>query len=175
VELSGTKLNMGSFKGWREKMKCKKAQKMFSPYIDEELTSREKEAVGLHLKGCEECRKEMENILTLHQFFASAERFEAPNGFAARVAAGIREEEARGDVWTLLALHPILMRSVGAAFACVVLIVGIISGNLLTGRERTTLSNADVRATFSLDVFEPAPPDSVGGAYIAMMGVQNER
>ena len=141
-------------------MKCQKVRKMISPYIDEELTSREREEVGLHLKGCQECRKEMENILTLHQLFASAERFEAPNGFATRVAAGIREEEARGDVW---------------AFACVVLIVGIISGSLLTGGERTTFRNADVQTTFSLDVFEPTPPDSVGGAYVRLMGAGDER
>jgi hypothetical protein len=30
-------------------------------------------------------------------------------------------------------------------------------------------------SSFSLDVFDPAPPDSVGGVYLAMMEARHEK
>jgi len=111
-------------------MKCSRIQKMISRYIDDELSLDEKRSFALHIQDCSGCRKELEETQAVHELFASAERFSAPYGFTTRVMANLEEKESSG-FWGFLALRPFFLRAVEVAFALVVVIVGIISGNLL--------------------------------------------
>lgn len=43
-------------------MRCSKVKKMISDYIDNELTSKQTEAMEKHLKECPECRQTMKNF-----------------------------------------------------------------------------------------------------------------
>ena len=156
-------------------MNCRRIRKMISPYIDDELSPGRRATVAMHLLGCEECRKEMEETRALHELFASAERSPAPYGFATRVAAQLQGQEAREGLWARLSAHAVVVRCIEVAFACAVLIIGIMSGSRLVSQEGPARGSADIRTTFSLDVFEPTPPDSIGGAYVRMMGVGDER
>jgi hypothetical protein len=66
---------------------------------------------------------------------------------------------------------------VEVAFALVIMIIGVFSGNLLVAdrtSERQTVQ-ATVQKSFSLDLFQATPPDSVGGAYVRLMGAGDER
>ncbi len=156
-------------------MKCSQIRKMISPYVDGELGPEEKKMFESHLPDCPGCTKELEATESVHRLFASPERFEAPLGFAARVMARIEErEQARSSFWGFFTLQPAFLRVVEVAFALVIFLIGAFSGNLLmTGR--TAGQAPTVQESFSLDLFQAAPPDSVGGIYMRLAGVADER
>ena len=65
-------------------------------------------------------------------------------------------------------------RSAEVLVLLVIIFTGIISGTFLSDRlmaEKKTL----IRSSFFLDIFEPTPPDSLGGVYLAMTEVKNEK
>jgi hypothetical protein len=53
------------------------------------------------------------------------------------------------------------------------IVVGIILGSFLS--KPFAPERGNVVASLSLDVFEPVPPDSVGGVYLAMTEAKNEK
>lgn len=50
----------------RQKMDCKTAQQMITPYINRELTDRELEGFIDHIRDCKECYEELEIYFTIH-------------------------------------------------------------------------------------------------------------
>lgn len=142
-------------------MKCSKS-KMVSPYLDGELTAGEKARFESHVKGCPECSARLEAFQGMHAEFAGAEREKAPAWFSARVrarVAGVRPQR--------IAAFPLLVRFAEIAIVLLMITVGVISGRLLV-RGAPGPSMGNIASTFSLEVFDPAPPDSVGGVYLAM-------
>jgi anti-sigma factor RsiW len=157
-----------------EKMKCSQIRKMISPFVDDELGSEQAKIFISHIQGCSACREALEETESMHQLFGPAERFEAPYGFATRVMARIEEQETRPSFWSFFTLQPVFLRAVQVAFALVVIFIGLVSGNLLvTGKtpERPTT----VRESFSLDLFQTTPPDSIGGVYVTLAGAADEK
>ena len=112
--------------------------------------------------------------MAVHHLFGSAERFEAPYGFATRVMARIEENEKRAPFWGFFTLQPFFLRAVEMAFALVVIFIGMVSGNLLVS-DRTPERPMTVQESFSLDLFQATPPDSIGGVYVKLMGATDER
>lgn len=155
-------------------MRCKQARQMISQYIDEALGPDEKKAFALHIQDCAACREELEETRAVHQMFASAERFSAPYGFATRVLANLEEKEGARP-WSLIGLRTFFLRATQVGFALVVMIIGIISGNLLLADRTSPHGRMTVVESFSLDLFQAAPPDSIAGIYVALMGVSHER
>jgi len=155
-------------------VKCSDARTMITRYLDEGLDQNEARLFELHIVECEACRKVMEQDMAIHKLFSATPRFEAPLGFAATVMARLEEQEIRSTFWRFLTVHPVLLRTMEAAFALLVLAIGIISGSMLTAN-RTPEQPATLQETFSLDVFDSSPPGSVGGIYIALSGENNER
>jgi anti-sigma factor RsiW len=154
-------------------MKCPVVKNMFSEYIDDELPQDRKEAVNLHLRECEACRNKLDEFLAVHGLFASAEHFSAPYGFSTRVIANL--EDGKESVWRKMFFRPVFLRAIEVTFALIILIVGLISGNLLTARKPPALTSAEVRQSFALDLFEATPTGSIGGVYASMTEVGNER
>jgi anti-sigma factor RsiW len=157
-----------------EKMKCTQIEKMISRYIDDELSLDEKKAFTLHIQDCSGCRKELEETQAVHELFGSAERFSAPYGFATRVMANLEEKESSG-FWGFLALRPFFLRAVEVAFTLIMIVIGLISGNVLVAERGASQREASVERALSLDVFQATPPDSIAGIYVTMMGVGDER
>jgi anti-sigma factor RsiW len=155
-------------------MKCRHAKKMISQYIDEELTPDEKKDFDSHIQRCASCREELEETRSLHHVFASAERFAAPYGFATRVLANLEGKEGL-RLQSLLGFRPFFLRAAQVAFALVVMTVGIISGNLLLAERTDRIGQTAVQQTFSLDLFQATPSDSIGGIYNTIMGTNHER
>ena len=120
-------------------MKCSQIRKMISPYVDDELSPDEKKIFTSHIQECPACRKELEEIQSVHELFASAERLLCPLGFATRVMANLEETEetASRGCGAFSLLRPFFLRTVEVAFALVVMLIGVISGNLLVA-DRTT-------------------------------------
>jgi anti-sigma factor RsiW len=154
-------------------MECRVVKDMLSEYIDDELNQDQNGTMDLHLRDCASCRKEFEELLAVHKLFADAERFTAPLGFSTRVMANLAERKK--SIWDTLFARPVFLRTIEAAFALVVLIVGLISGNILIAHKPFSVSSAEVRLSFALDVFEAAPSGSIGSIYASMAEVENER
>ena len=150
-------------------MKCLKAHKLISPYIDGELPDRDMKALEGHMKVCHKCRTEFEDSKGLHNLFANADKFKAPYGFHTRVMANTSSEKITG-----LSRFPVFLRLAEAFVIIVVMAFGILSGSLMIkGYPQDKARN--IIASFSLDVFDSAPPDSLAGAYLAMTEVRNEK
>jgi anti-sigma factor RsiW len=157
-------------------MTCPEARTMISPYIDNELLPDERRDFVAHSETCQACREELAETEELHGLFVVSQRFEAPLGFATRVLAQVNEKEEPWltRLWQSLAGQSVFLRTAQVAFALVVVLLGIVSGNLLsTGK--TTERQSTVRESFSLDLFSATPPDSIGGAYMRVAGVADEK
>lgn len=149
-------------------MRCAHARRLMSAALDGELRPAGRERLAGHLRRCEACRGEMARLEQVHALFARAERFEPRAGLALRVLAAARRPE-RSRPW----LFPAPVRALArvAAFTAVVAI-GVVSGNLLAGAPGP--GDAPSSALPSFEIFAAAPPDSPGGAYLAVLGVGHE-
>jgi anti-sigma factor RsiW len=154
-------------------MECLVVRDMFSEYIDGELVQEQKGMIDLHLRDCSACRKEFEELLAVHGLFASAERFPAPYGFSTRVMANL--EERKGRFWSGFFARPVFLRTIEVAIALIIVTIGLISGNILTARRPPSLTSAEIRQSFALNTFEAAPSGSIGGIYVSLTGVRNEK
>ncbi|TAN41657.1 MAG: hypothetical protein EPN22_14310 [Nitrospirae bacterium] len=150
-------------------MKCSKIHKLTSAYIDGELNARDKEAFESHVKSCGACGTAVEETKSQRSLFAHAQQFKAPYGFSTKVMANIAPEKADGISWA-----PIFTRFAGAVVLLMIIFTGIISGGFLAGQLMPDKFSATARS-LSLDIFDPAPPDSLGGVYLAMTEVGNEK
>ena len=157
-------------------MKCSHIRTMISQYVDDELGPDEKKLFTSHIQTCRACKEELEAIQSVHQLFASAEMYPAPLGFATRVMARLEEPEETvlSRLWGFLTGRPFFLRTVEVAFAMVIMLIGVMSGNLLVAN-KTPARQTSIGETFSLDLFQATPPDSVGGVYMRLAGVSDER
>lgn len=149
-------------------MRCSK-RKLISSYIDGELNEDKRSLLESHLNGCRECAGELEELQKIHALFADAEAFKAPYGFSTRVLANIRKKETR----RFGGFVHILAKSAEGFAVLLLIFVGIILGSFLS--KTLTPEKGNVVASLSLDIFAPAPPDSVGGVYIAMTETNNAK
>ena len=150
-------------------MNCSKAHKLISPYIDGELPDQDMKSLEDHMKVCHKCREEFDEGKELHNLFANADKFRVPYGFQTRVMTNISSGKIIG-----FSRYPVFVRLAEAVVIIVVMAFGILSGSLMIkgypqDKARTVI------ASFSLDVFDSAPPDSLAGAYLAMTEVRNEK
>jgi anti-sigma factor RsiW len=155
-------------------MKCRHVRKRISQYIDEELSPDEKKDFDSHIRICASCREVVEETRALHQAFASAQRFPAPYGFATRVLANVEEKES-SQVRGLPGFRPLFLRAAQVGFALIVMTIGAISGNLLLAERSNPVGQAAVQETFSLELFQATPPDSMGAIYNTLMRPSHER
>ncbi|HQG30828.1 MAG TPA: zf-HC2 domain-containing protein [Deltaproteobacteria bacterium] len=156
-------------------MNCRRTKKMISPYIDDELTPREKEAFLEHIGKCQECSRELEEARAVHLIFTKTERSQAPYGFTERVMAETARKDAqRKSFWELIPFRPLLPGLVEVACALAIMVLGIIAGNQLVLHSPAHQERAGIEQAFSLDVFQANPPGSVEGAYARIMEAGNE-
>jgi len=142
--------------------------------MDDALSPDEKKNFDLHIRSCASCREELEETRALRRLIASARRFPAPSGFATRVLANLDEKKG-SRVLGLFGFRPLFLRAAQVAFALVVMTVGITSGNRLLAERTDHIGQTAVKETFSLDLFQATPPDSIGGIYNTLMESRNER
>ena len=149
-------------------MRCSKAKKLITPYVDAELGSGLKQLLESHMDSCGNCRSEFEGAMKLHDLLVQAESFKAPLGFATRVMAVAPADKSAGRAWM-----PLFARFAEALVVFAMVAAGIISGGFLInglGPETRGLTSS-----FSLEIFEPVPPGSIGSAYLAMTEAGHER
>ncbi len=148
-------------------MECAQVKQMTSRYVDQDLAPHEKRTFEHHLGECPSCQEAMEKQKAVHDLLGSAEKFKAPIGFAAKVMARIEEKERRPSFWGFFTLQPVFLRAVEVAFALVIVFIGMVSGNMLV-TSKTPERPVTVQESFSLDLFQATPPNSIGGIYLTL-------
>ena len=147
-------------------MSCPKT-KLISAYLDKDLGLGEKIAFEAHVQECIGCSHALEAMRSLQAAFANVERHPAPYGFASRVMARTAELEKKKALWFV----PYFVRFAEAAVLLIVISVGILAGEVMTKSSPAT----NIASSLSLDLFDATPPGSLGGAYLAMTEVGNEK
>ena len=155
-------------------MQCTEIRQLISSYIDDQLGPDEKEALSGHLRNCPDCREALKEVQAVHELFTSAERFSTPFGFTTRVMAGLEVEEPY-RWWAFFNRRPMVLRAVEWTLAIIVVITGLLFGNLLTADQEPSAGQATIQESFSLDLFQATPPDSVGGVYVALAEATHEK
>lgn len=150
-------------------MRCRKSR-YASPYMDGEISERKKKMFEAHLGSCPECAGFLAELHRMREIFLQAEFHHAPLGFPARVPAKVRAGERSGFGWMI----PMFKGFAEAAAVLAVITLGLVSGELLMNGAMSQKTGG-FAASFSLDIFDPVPPDSVGGTYLAMMEVDDEK
>jgi len=148
-------------------MNCAKSHRLFSSYLDGELSLEEQEALAGHLQSCRSCRAAEAEMRVQRQLFAGLPRLAAPLGFSARVMGNLDQASVGCFTW-----HHVFVGFAEVAVLGVIILTGIVSGGFLVDRLNPAKM---VTASLGLDLFEPAPPDSLGGVYLALTEVANER
>jgi anti-sigma factor RsiW len=155
-------------------MKCTKIRKLISSYIDDQLGPDEKKAFVSHIQNCPGCRKALEEVQTVHELFTSAERFPVPYGFATKVMANLEAKEP-SRWWAFFTRRPLVLRTMEVAFAVIVAMIGMISGNLLIADRVTPKQSATIQESFSLDLFQATPSGSIGGVFVTLAEATDEK
>lgn len=150
-------------------MDCAKAHKLISPHLDGELSPTEQVALAAHLHVCASCRAVAGDLGRQHQLLAGMEKFAAPVGFHTRVMANLDSPPATGIWWLRIVAGVVEVAVLG-----VIIFTGIVSGTFLAERLAPG-KTPGVTASLALDLFDPAPPDSLGGVYLAMTEVPDEK
>lgn len=143
-------------------MKCAKAKNLMSSYLDGEISAAERESFEDHVRGCAACGRTLAELAGVNRLFAEASRFKTPPGFSRRVMAAAEAEPARASFWT-----PGVIGLAEAVVLLAVIVSGTISGSILA-RGVSPASKGGAFSAFALDFFDPAPPDSLAGVYLAM-------
>ncbi|MGC1401424.1 MAG: zf-HC2 domain-containing protein [Thermodesulfobacteriota bacterium] len=155
-------------------MRCAEIRKLISLYIDDRLSPDEKEALSSHTRNCSGCQEALEEARAVHELFASAERFSAPYGFTTRVLANL-ETESLSPWWAIFTRRPLILRVMELGFALIVVVSGLHFGNLLVPERVPPQRPMSVQESFSLDLFQATPPDSISGAYVALAEASHEK
>ena len=150
-------------------MKCPKTEHI-SAYLDGELEEKDRDSLQSHLASCARCAQAFEEMRSLRATFSSAERYKAPLGFSNRVMA--RTAAQKREKWPWLA--PLFVEFAEAAVLVIVITVGILMGKVMM-KGPSAPDTVNISSSFSLDVFDATPPGSLGGAYLALTEVKNEK
>ena len=150
-------------------MSCPKT-KLISAYFDKEMGLREKTSIETHLQGCISCSQKFEELRSIRMAFSKTERHPAPYGFATRVMAQTAALDRKKSIWFV----PFFIRFAETAVLLIVITVGILAGRVMTNSSSAAKS-MNIASSLSLDLFDATPPGSLGGAYLAMTEVSNEK
>jgi len=143
-------------------MRCRKAYKRMSAYLDGELSAGERTGVEVHLAHCRACAAEYQSLREVRRLLSGTERFVAPTGFSRRVMA--RTEPAPRSFPA-----PFFVRFAEVAVLLLVIGIGVVLGRFVTPPPGTPVPGSEAVAALSLDLFDPAPAGSLGRVYLAMM------
>jgi len=148
-------------------MRCSRAVKYLSSYIDSELGAKEVALLESHLAQCDRCERELEQMRQLQGLFRQAPKFSAPPVFRAKVMERVNNQPARG-----FSLFPVFIRFAEAGVFVLAITAGIMSGGMLINAFAPHHKGDQVIASLSLETFDALPPDSLGRAYLAMTEVR---
>jgi anti-sigma factor RsiW len=144
-------------------MRCSKAGKNLSPYIDNELEAKEIALLETHLAQCDQCTGKLEEMRQLEDLFSQTQEFSAPPAFRLNVMERVNDLPSKG-----FSFYPVFTRFAEVGALMLAITAGIMSGGLLINAFAPQHRGGQVISSLSLETFEALPPDSLGRAYLAM-------
>jgi anti-sigma factor RsiW len=152
-------------------MRCTKVKTLISAYIDDELNSSEHSAFEQHLSACQDCGRALAEIGKVHRLFVNVETYKAPPTLITRIRANIRESQTARASFSLFTYT---VRVAEVFFVMAILITGVLFGNILM-KDVMPRPPENTSAFLALDMFDPTPPDTIGGVYLAMTENNHEK
>ena len=107
--------------GRQRKSQCQRIQEVLSPYLDNRLTSVERDAVKYHVEICEDCRRELDSLEITAQLLQRMPVATAPRSFTLA-------EAPKGRVWVPLGI-PVTSWLQGMAIAAIILLAVMLAGD----------------------------------------------
>ena len=150
-------------------MSCPKTE-LISAYLDKEIGFGEKAELETHLQVCSSWSHTIEELQSFRAVFSNSERHQAPYGFATRVMARTAELDKKRSPWFV----PFAVRFAEAVVLLVVISMGVLAGRVMTNSSPAA-QITNLASSLSLDLFDATPPGSLGGAYLAMTEVKDEK
>ncbi|MCX5909169.1 MAG: zf-HC2 domain-containing protein [Deltaproteobacteria bacterium] len=156
-------------------MKCRQVQKKLSAFQDGELKPLERERVSEHLGGCSACRERYAELERVWQALEDFKEILPEPGFYGRLVKKINESNENrfpvGFQW--------LFQFFSSAWATsILLVVGILAGTFLGNmlaksdlfpfQQSQAVHPQAATEVFSLRVFSPIPPGTLGDKYLRM-------
>ncbi len=148
---------------------CSIVKKHLPLFVDDELSTTDRKEVEAHVRMCSDCANELEDMQIMQQMFRYADKYRAPFGFTERVLAEAVSQHKQKSVFI-----PCFAKVAEAFVLMIIIAVGIASGNFLMQGQPSQKSDS-LATIFSLDIFETAPPGSIGDAYLAVEGSDYEK
>jgi anti-sigma factor RsiW len=151
---------------------CKKIKKRLSAYLDGECSVEEKALVEAHLRSCELCEKEHDELRAMWRSLEDWSAPAPPHDLAARFWMRARDQSLRKQYLSPAALKRLLTGWATAACALAIgLLVGIYLGSMLAKpavtESTTSISTAEnVREVAYLG---DIPSESFAKAYITLV------
>ncbi len=108
---------------------CERAQTLFGPAWDDELSVAERETLELHFTSCSGCRRDYDEYARTLELVQALPRPQVSGDFATRVLAEARRREAEGGLRTGIA-GGFFARPAAVAMAAAVLVAIGVSGAL---------------------------------------------
>ena len=142
-------------------MNCETVKEHLSALADGEIVA-EAEIVA-HLKICEACRREYDNILIMRELFRTAERVSGGEELSLKIKSACASER-------ILMYRVLLVAASVAVFVC-----GAYAGRAVVNSPTAETASAEFSRSYSLTSFDPLPESSLGGAYLSLMRNENEK
>ncbi len=153
---------------------CEFTRRKLSAYLDGELPEAHAAEVRAHLALCDACAAYHDNLLAVDSLLDDVAAIPVDDRFTRDVLARLRTRRAQ-PVWIRLsrALASPLPR--WAVAAVLIIAIGLGSGLALVAQPGAGLpTTADqapiISRQFGLDVFDDLPGDTIGGAYLQVVG-----
>jgi len=161
-------------------MSCREVQHKLDLFATGELTSSECEGIEAHLESCARCREALLRLRCLEDLLAASPAPPAPEGFAARVVAQVKEQQTIAAArrspripLARLAWKRIRFSAATAAALAAGLMLGLFMGrdtwwSGAEGPSAAARQPADLLAASGFDDLVEPGGDSLGQAYLGL-------
>lgn len=160
-------------------MRCPKVKKKLSAFVDGEIKEKEKNKILAHLRTCLSCDQEAKTLFSLQALLEEGKETTQPSPyFLNKLERRIAQlEQKKIPFGKLLQL---INRAFVPATITAVLIIGLLVGNhlgevfyskvanFLSPTDSSSIQEA-VDKSLSLNTLDDFPPESLGGAYTALI------
>jgi anti-sigma factor RsiW len=159
-------------------MKCRNVKRKMTAFLDDELPSDEKKALSMHIKYCEECRKELNKMSEVSDYLDLVKEVAPPPFLVVRVKQRIKDLRK-------VERYPVPLfgragRASLATAAVVVLSVSVFVGGRL-GRgiyelraDRASREEVEIVDFLGMDSFDGASEGSLVSAYNDLLTTEGD-
>ncbi|HWQ30638.1 MAG TPA: DUF4349 domain-containing protein [Negativicutes bacterium] len=138
-------------------MKCETIRNMISSYIDKDLNDIEKAELEKHLAECQQCREEYESMLDIIAVCSNLEELDLPQSFRTELHQRLVVEKKKRNFFSGVWGNRGMKMATGVVAAALIVVIGIGSSGLLSGKNANTAQNAGAAPDYGVATAPAAP------------------